>query len=387
MNARHPVLRLMICSTIGLLVVACSKDEPETSASATPPPTQLAATPGAAKTKPVAEEPLGSGDAVGLAAEFARQCGGDAAPSRDCEILRSLLVVEVATALEEIGRSRDQRGTAEALAALELADEPEILVAACRILGQFPDTPGIAEKALPLLLESPYLQVQLAAADLLISTPDAAIAAVGGLWRGNHNTLPTPANEYAEYPDYPAHYAGMKFPEYPGAEWFSPADSDRSIGWSTSDDAATVARWFGEALSAEPIGYQRWLEEQSRRAMVPFQSIDQGKLDRIQQLIEQYVQTQDVALMQQVERLQEEAYAPVKEADAAAELVVDKVVIPPGSVAPDEVRYIVAEETSGRIARVVLVYPLPGVQRTVIQTAWNLGDYPSAWPAAADRTQ
>jgi hypothetical protein len=28
----------------------------------------------------------------------------------------------------------------------------------------------------------------------------------------------------------------------------------------------------------------------------------------------------------------------------------------------------------------VLVYPLQGLKRTVIQLAWDLTDYPSTWP-------
>jgi hypothetical protein len=31
----------------------------------------------------------------------------------------------------------------------------------------------------------------------------------------------------------------------------------------------------------------------------------------------------------------------------------------------------------------VLVYRLPGIDRTVVQTSWNLADYPSAWPEEA----
>jgi hypothetical protein len=36
------------------------------------------------------------------------------------------------------------------------------------------------------------------------------------------------------------------------------------------------------------------------------------------------------------------------------------------------------------VARLVIAYPLTSLGRTVIQHAWNLTDYPSAWPAAEE---
>jgi hypothetical protein len=34
------------------------------------------------------------------------------------------------------------------------------------------------------------------------------------------------------------------------------------------------------------------------------------------------------------------------------------------------------------VARLIIAYPLPSLGRTVIQHAWSLADYPSAWPPA-----
>jgi hypothetical protein len=45
-----------------------------------------------------------------------------------------------------------------------------------------------------------------------------------------------------------------------------------------------------------------------------------------------------------------------------------------------EARWIVAARKDGRVSRVVLVYPIQGGKRTVIQLAWDLTDFPSAWP-------
>ena len=145
---------IALCLAV-VCLIGCSKKEPEADNATASSSAAESAQPDAEKAGEEAGddtgEELGTGDALDLAAEYEKQCAGQGSASRDCAILRSLLVVEVTFALEEIERARDQRGTEEALAALDLADEPEILVAACRVLGQFPNTPGIAEKALPLV--------------------------------------------------------------------------------------------------------------------------------------------------------------------------------------------------------------------------------------------
>ena len=63
------------------------------------------------------------------------------------------------------------------------------LIAAMRVLGRFPDTPGIAQKVLPLLLDSPWLKVQEVAAQLLSRVPDPAVAGLGTQW-GEHGAIP-----------------------------------------------------------------------------------------------------------------------------------------------------------------------------------------------------
>ena len=67
-------------------------------------------------------------------------------------------------------------------------------------------------------------------------------------------------------------------------------------------------------------------------------------------------------------------------AKTVAETSMDKVAIAPNSSPPQDVHYFVAEEKAGHIARAVLVFRLPGIDRTVVQTSWNLTDYPTAWP-------
>ncbi len=352
----------------------CSKDASSAQAANTP---QTGVAAGATSTPPPGQEQgetLGTGDALELAADYERQCAGEEKPSRHCEILRGLLVVEVAMALEEIERSGDQRGTQEALAALDFSDEPDILIAACRMLGRFPDTPGVGARVLPFALESPYLEVQRVAAELLKAGPDPGLAEVGGLWLQNHSGMQADTN-YDEYPDFPAHYASLGFPEYPGTEWFSPADSDRSIGFSTKENVATVARWFADSLKSSAIGVEQWIAERNAAVKLP----DQSKMARMQQLVERVVKG-DAAARAELETLQKEFESQQKNTEQALKQSVGDL-LPPSSVMT-EARWVVAQRKDGHVSRVVLVYQLRGLQRTVIQLAWDLTDYPSAWPAS-----
>lgn len=312
-----------------------------------------------------------------MAAEYEQKCGSQETPTRECDILRSLLVVEVAAALEEAEAVRDQRATEEALAALDLDDEPAILIPACRILGRFSDTPAPAAKILALVLESPYVEVQRVAAQLLTHNPDPNIAELGKLWIDNHGGLPD-VGPYDEYPDFPAHAEAMGFPAYPGAEWFSPGDSDRSIGWSTKDSADVVARWFGEKLRSEVLDLEKWAQVQSEQAHLQPGAFDQSKLARMQQLMEKIMKG-DQAATAELEKLQNEMGTADKAREAAAEQAVDKAADGPQSLA-EGVRWIVAQKKDGRVSKVVMVYPVSSLQRTAIHLIWDLRDYPSGWP-------
>ena len=67
-------------------------------------------------------------------------------------------------------------------------------------------------------------------------------------------------------------------------------------------------------------------------------------------------------------------------ANKVAEKSMDNVAVPGNSSPSQDVHYFIAEEKAGHIARAVLVYRLPGIDQTVVQTSWNLSDYPTAWP-------
>jgi hypothetical protein len=374
LNARAEAPALLLVALLAAsAIVGCSSQEPAAAAAA--PAASAQTLPGPQTQTPPApqswEEALGVTGANELAADYERQCASEETPSEDCEILRSLLVAEVVTALELTERSGDQRGTEEALAALDLADEPDIVIAAGRILGRFPDTPGIAAKALPLL-RNPYVEIQRVAAELLRAGPDPGLAEVAWIWLTNHGGA-SGGSVYDEYPDLGASYKNLGFPTYPGAEWFSPADSDRSIGFSTKESVATVTRWFADSLKSPAIGVEQWIAERNAAVKLP----DQSKMARMQQLVEKVVKG-DQAARAELETLQKEFESQQRNVERAAQQSVAEILPPSATMA--EARWIVAQRKEGRVSRVVLVYPLKGLQRTAIQVAWDLTDYPSAWP-------
>jgi hypothetical protein len=314
-----------------------------------------------------------------LAADYQRLCA-TGKPAANCETLRNLLIAGTSTTLELIERSRDQRGTDQALAALAFPDEPDLFIAACRILGNFPQTAGIVEKVLPQLLENRYVEIQRMAATLLKATPDTGAAEAASLWLHNHTGLGVESDLriYEDYPDFPPHYAAIGFPKYPGAEWFSPADSDRSIGWSTSDDAAAVTRWFTESLKAEAMDPTQWQRYQTDQVM---QQFDQSRAVRMQQLMEKAFKG-DKAAMAEYEKLAKELDSASNALEAAAEKAVTKMTLPSALAA--KARWIVAKRKGARVSTVVVVYPLSDLRRTAIQHGWDLTDYPSAWPVNDD---
>ncbi len=309
--------------------------------------------------------------------EYRSQCSAAGRWSLDCEYLRGLLVGKTVLALETIERSRDRRGAPLAMKALAVLDAPTILIAAGRVLGQFPDTPGLADKVYPLF-DSPYLEVQRIGADLLGRLANAAVSPMANQWSANHSGVPV-MGPYDEL-EFPEHYEGMGFPEYPGAERYTPADSDRSIAWWTTDPPATVTSRLAETTRVQPIGYQEWAARSQEQQMKLAQAMmDPQKMAEVQKLTEQYMKTQDAKIMERVQKLQAEMTASIEKAAADSEKAMDRVANPSGSTRVEEIYYLVAEERDGHVARLVMIYPELAVNRTVIQMSWNLGDYPPAW--------
>lgn len=328
---------------------------------------------------------LGTGGVDALIAEYSGRCRNETVESLECEALRSLLVAEITTGLLKIEKSGDQRGTEEAFTGLDLADEPEILIAAMRVLGHFPETKDLALRVLPLMLDSPYIRVQSMAANVLIANPDEGLQSLGRLWVESHGELRADS-AYDEYPDFPAHYDSMGFPKYAGAEWFSPGDSDRSIGWSTKDDVATVARWFGDTLRAEQMDIEKWNQEFGQQTMVLMKAvIDPARTTRMQQLMERLMKGEQAA-QAELEKLQKETDAAQKVADVAFEKSISKAAYVPATFAGGA-RWIIAGKKGERISKLIIIFPIPSIQRTGIKVVWDLSDYPSAWPPEKTRGQ
>jgi hypothetical protein len=317
------------------------------------------------------------GDGQSSVAEYDAKCPAVAEPSFECELLRSAVVAEVVVGLEDLESSGDQRAVPFALRALDVDDEPAIQVAAVRILGQFPDDPGIKEKAVALLLESPYYQVEEMAAHLLDRAGDPRSAPLGGQWANNHNGPPA-RSSYDEI-GFPEHYDAMKFPEYPGMARFTPGDSDRSVSWWTTDPPAAVVKKLEQTLGVKSIAYAEWSERQQAR-MAKAMEIDPAKQEEMEKLTEEFGRTQDMKVLTRLQTLQQEIYAPMQKMGDAAVTAVDTMLLPPVPAEQfGENRLLVAEEKGGHAARVVLVYRQPLLDRTILQMTWDLADYPSAW--------
>lgn len=357
-----------------LLFAACSDDK-------TSPPVETSApiNENDVVTEPAAAEIFATGSGFDPAREYDQQCP----PENDdqtleCDWLHALVAEEVIEALEQIELSRDQRGTAEAMEALDLADEPEILIAAMRILGRFPDTPGIAEKVLPLLLDSPWLKVQEMAARLLSSVPDPLVSGIGSQW-GGHGVLPYTDDPYAELPPFPGHYWDMGFPEYPGAEWFTPADSDRSVGWITKDTPGVVTGKLSQELGVDVLNYEAWSARSQAIMMQMFQQPEDSPLAEMQKLMEEYMQTQDPKLAARIESMTREAQDASDKTQKRYEKMLINVAQPPSYAPFEQLSFLVAGEKDGRISRLIMVYPVPATGQTAIQMLWDLNDYPPAW--------
>ncbi len=372
-------LTLLPCLIFTVCLAACSDDDAPPAAETDVPAVAQEATPSEGQLPGNNPWPENK---TGLISEYDEQCPAEDDPSLDCEWLRGLVVADVVQALEEIEDSRDQRGTEEALAALDIVDEPEILVAASRVLGYFPDTPGIAEKALPLMLESPYLAVEQAAARLLSQTQDPAMAGMGSQWSSNHGVLYTD-DPYELLPDIPGHYYDMEFPAYPDAEWYSPADSDRSVGWRVTATPSEVSAWLAEEIGVQAMSFDQWSQRSSEEMMKAYQAVmDPAYTEEMQKLMEQYMKNQDPAVAEKIQKKQEEMEVVSKKIESDAAKTLNNVLMPPGGVVMEDLSYFVAEEKDGHISRAILVYRYPGSDRTVMQMAWDLRDYPPAWPVA-----
>jgi hypothetical protein len=381
---------LALCIAVGLL--SCSDEEPEPAAESTDTEAaQYADEPSAedALADPVSDAPAPDAgdrpyvernprDGIVVAEAYQRECPVVEEPSDQCVLLRSLVVTYVTLALEDLELTRDQRATTEALKALNVADEPEILIAAMRVLGSFPETPGIAEKALPLLLDSPWLEVQRVAAQLLSRVPDPAVSGLGYQWVG-HSTLPYPDDPYAELPPFPEHYWDMGFPEYPGVEWFSVADSDRSVGWITTDSPEVVINTLSEMTDAPVLNYDAW-SVRSREAMMSIvQPSANPLMAEFQKLMEDYMSTADPKLLEKIESMKDEMELARQRQGEVLNNLLNDAAQPPSYAPADQWSFLINEERDGRVSRLISVYPVPALGKTVIQMTWDLNDYAPAW--------
>jgi hypothetical protein len=307
------------------------------------------------------------------------KCQVTAEPTLECAWLRALIRAQVLEALQTIEISRDQRGTEEALEALDVDDAPELQIAACRILGQFPETAGITERV-PQLLFSPYVEVQKIAANVLSRNQDPAFGALGNQWEGTHRNVPS-SGEFTELPNLPATYAKLGFPQYPNTIRYPIADSDRSVGWATTDSLAVVATNLSKKSGIKPLSYQDWVNRMTQEGVQAVQSMstDMSALQELSKLSEQYAKTQDPKILEKIDAISKKMNEKGEKQNQASENSVNNIVNFSGMMSQGNIQYFIAEEKTGRVSRLIVIYNEPVFELTVIQMIWDLTDYPKAW--------
>lgn len=308
--------------------------------------------------------------------DYEARCLDEDEISVDCELVRGLILAELLEDLEAIEYARDQRGVETALEALEIEDAPEVQIAALRILGNFANQPGVTGQVLPLLL-GPYPAVHELAALVLERTGDANAEALGRQWVELHGDW-RPTTVFDEL-GLPAHFSTLGFPAYPGASRFGAGDADRSIGWVTSDAAAKVTAFYADALGVAPLDGMAWNERRANEQLQAFESLDMSPMAEIEKLTEEYMRTQDPAVLERLNAVQQRMGEQMDRANEVSASGAAMVANPPTSLSPEAVSYLIAEEREGRVSRLVMIYRDPALDRTAVRMIWDLADHPPAW--------
>jgi hypothetical protein len=106
-------------------------------------------------------------------------------------------------------------------------------------------------------------------------------------------------------------------------------------------------------------------------------------MTRLQQLMDR-VMKGDQSVLPEIDKLKEELdKQQAVEAEAEKKSVVYATNVPGSFVA--RARWIVAAKKGDRISKIVVIFPIPEIQRTIIKEIWDLSDYPSAWPKESNR--
>ncbi|HEY3358977.1 MAG TPA: hypothetical protein VGQ83_37350 [Polyangia bacterium] len=320
-----------------------------------------------------------AGDSLGRdLAAYGRACA-DAA-STECAAMHGAMRAELLMALNTVAAARDERGVATALEALDLDGEPAIHVAACRILAQFPERPGVMARMRALLAaDSP--EVQRAAAGVLESSRDRGDQRLARQWQDNHQ-----GGGGSPYRRQPAVDLGaLGFKPYPGAQRFAPGDAQSAAGFTTTDAVERVIAFY--AAGAPPLDAAGFRARAARARQRPgreapaLDAASQADMAEMRRLGEEFQRTKDMALLRRLtelgQRLGDVGRKAAAQAEKAHEQSGGGVLATyhlPGN--DDEsptrtARFVLADQRGTRVVRLVVAYREEALGRTVLQLVWD----------------
>lgn len=294
--------------------------------------------------------------------------------SMACGVARGHVISEIHEAFDTVTQVYDPRVIDQALHALDSASTA-LQVDAVRYLGrvaiQDPDRHvETLIRLVKLIAGTRSLQVGHEAARALVGSP---LRDLGQRWLDHHKDFPHDELAAAYYQPVPTpDLAKLGFTTYANAIPYSPADTDRSLGYATHDPVDKVAAFFAKQAGTpaiDPGGWQQFMMTAFQHEMDPrANQPSAADLAEIQRLNKEYQRTKDPALLQKVGAIMS-APRPLGPLGSRK---------PNGMVTGAYLRYagdgraFVIKKLPDHIALMAFVYPEPAFKVTVIEYAWSL---------------
>jgi hypothetical protein len=316
-----------------------------------------------------------AGDQAARAAlKVLQGCAGKPA-TMTCGLARARVLVHMEQAFETVTDGYDPSVIGVALASLD-STSTLLQAAAVRYLGRVavPDAEhqrATISKLVALIADSRSLEVGGETAHALLGS---ALRDVGQRWLDHHKDFPHDELTLAYHrPVATPDLAQLGFKIYDPAIPYSPADTDRSLGYATHDSLDKVLAFFAKQAGAQAMDQASWqaffvaaIQRETNPAANQPSAADLAEIRRLQQ---EYQRTKDPAQMQQ----------------AAAIMTRPKPLGPLGSRKPnamitgvylrhvdDRPAAFVVKRLPDHVALMVFVYPEPSIHATVIEYAWSL---------------
>jgi len=279
-----------------------------------------------------------------------------------CYRARARLLESLLDDLYDLASARDRRAVPAALLALDTR-EPDVQRAALRVLGQFPNEPDVAARALALLLEGGDYDVEGLAANVLRGSRDAGHRRIAAQYLRGH--VKAGAHDWDE--DRGAAELGVE--PFPGAQPYPPGESTHSLGFMTSTPLADVVAFHTKnpdaAVLARTAYASEWWTRQRKR------SADDPRAHEEAALRKEHARTHDAALLQRANELRA---ALAKERDARIPPLTRGDTPMPGfgrDVILADARWVVLDAKPPYLDRAALLYTEPALGKTIVIVGWS----------------